>query len=136
MQKPSINVVQIPLNIVIDAFESPEWRVYAKTGLTYNTIANGTYTWRNGAKTDFDLFTNPVTITDKSSIARENNRDLTSTQVNSAFSINMGMGFARRINRHLSILCEPTYQHALQGIGTHSDLINTVSLTFGATYTL
>ncbi len=136
VQKTSINIIQIPLNIVIDAFESPEWRVYAKTGITYNTIANGSYTWRNGAQTEFNLLENPVKVIDNSNIIRENNRDLTSPQVNSSLSLNMSMGVSRRINRHISILCEPTYQHALKGIGTHSDMINTVSLTFGATYTL
>ena len=138
VQKTSLNLVQIPLNMVVDAFENSEWRVYARAGITYNLVANGSYVWRNGAQTDFNLLNNQTNYTSNSPslTVKENNKSVTNYDANNSLSLNMGMGVAHRINRNISILIEPTYQHALKGIGTHSDLINTVSLTFGAVYAL
>jgi hypothetical protein len=136
VQKTSLNVVQVPLNIVIDAFQNPEWRVYTKAGVTYQLVATGNYEWRDGSSTDFNLLTNNVSVSPAALGDTPNRNNVLAADKNNALLLNIGMGVSYRIARRISILCEPTYQHALKGIGNHSDMINTVSLTVGASYVL
>ncbi len=137
VQKTSLNIVQIPLNMVIDAFQNPEWRVYAKAGVTYQLVANGNYQWQDGSTTAFNILTNSLSTTPPTVISdRPINNDIFATSKNNSFLLNVGTGFSYRIGRRISLICEPTYQHALKGIGNHADMINTVSVVIGANYVL
>jgi hypothetical protein len=130
VQHTDLTLLELPVEIMGNLVATEKWRIYAKAGASWYNVLQANYVWRNGtiATVNNDQTTADLTAIQSEQVLGINN--------NNYWSGNIGIGIERRIGKRGSLFMEPTYHQALSGLGARADKTNTMSLVFGASYTL
>jgi hypothetical protein len=143
LQATELNIINLPLHLRYNFFYRSNWRAYALAGAALQVVFQSNYYAAQVPAFEY----RPIIIPhepapgDENIIAQLRREGVAwfeggSFQENAYLSANFGLGVERYVGTRWSVFTQPTLQYSLHyyngGLGPNKDLINSLSLWFGA----
>jgi hypothetical protein len=143
LQATELNIINLPLHLRYNFFYRSNWRAYALAGAAMQVVFQSNYYAAQVPAFEYRPIIMPIEPApgDENIIAQLRREGVAwfeggSFQENAYLSANLGLGVERYVGTRWSVFAQPTLQYSLHyyndGLGPNKDLINSLSLWFGA----